>query len=1055
MQKIYLLAIISLISTVLALGQAPVKGKIVGKDGQPMPGVSILVQGTTIATITNENGEFEINVPATEAESGKKAKLVISFIGSKTIVKDADADFSNVVLEDDVNEISEVIVSGMAIEKDKAKLGYSVQRIDGEELAQSRETNIVNALNAKVAGVQIISSAGTPGAASTIRIRGAGTFQSDFQPLFVIDGIPIDNSEAANAQERDGNIPFTQGVNNSNRAVDLASEDVENVTVLKGPAATALYGIRAANGAVIITTKKGKFGSGKPQFSFNSGYSFDIVNKLPEFQTKYSQGTGGFDRTGTNASGSWGARVDTLGRPTYDNVKNFFQVGHTRNIGFSASAGNDKANYLISVNNSKQDGIIALSEFERTSIRLTSEYKLTDKLKVMGSANYINSNGVRMQQGSNLSGLMLTLFRTPISFDNSNGYSEPWNEPRAYLNEDGTQRAYRVNGTYDNPWFSVARNQTKDNVNRLIAFGQAKYEFTPFLTATYRLGVDHYGDNRRGGFGVNSAAYGAGRTFENRITNSDITSDLILTFNKKFGQFEVIANAGHNMFDSRFDQVYTQGDGLSIPTLQSLSNASTFFAYQSNTWLRRYGVYADVNLGLKNRYYLNVTGRNDWTSTLKSGNNSFFYPSVSLSYILTEDLKDFGILADDKYLSYVKLRGSYAQVGRDAAPYSTYTKYGQPLVGDGYTNGIPFPYSGTPGFQAGTNDGSSQPQLGNPKLKPEQNTTYEAGTEIALFRKRLAFDFTYYYSENKNLIVNAQLASSSGFQYKFVNTGEIRNQGIEIVATAIPIKTKDFQWSMNVNFTRNRSKVISLADGIENIFLNGFTGSGSYAIPGQPYGVFFGTAYAKNSEGKIIVDANGYPVLDTKAQVLGNPLPNWTTGIRNSFSYKGITLSALFDIRSGGTVWNGTRGALSFFGRSKETEDRTKVEVLENTVKQNGTDANGNPIYVANDIPIAKDQFFWQNYSSFQGGNDYSMENVSWVRLRDVSIGYTFPKSIVSKLKLTSLDFSLFSRNLFLLTNYTGIDPETNLTGSSNGLGLDYFNMPNTKSYGANLKVTF
>lgn len=1089
MKKVYFLTLGIVMSALFAYAQTPIKGRITDKKGEPMPGVSILVQGTTIATVSDVNGEFEITPPAADSGSTKKPKLIISFIGLKTLTVDADADLSKLVMEEDSQQLSEVIVSGMAIEKDKARLGYAVQNVSSEELQRANETNIVNALNSKVAGVQIVSSSGTPGAASTIRVRGTNSFQNNFQPLFVIDGIPIDNTETASSQERDANVPFTQGVNNSNRAVDIASEDVENITVLKGPAATALYGIRAANGAIIITTKKGKFGSGKPQFTLTAGYSVEQVNKLPEFQNKYAQGRlrGGvptYRGPETGEGWSWGPDVSSLryltsspnpytgfdivdqsvapadapGVKTYENTKNLFVNGSTRNLGFSATAGNDRANYIFSINNVSQKGVIPLSSFERTSIRLNSEYKFTDKLKIMGSVNYINSGGLRLQQGSNLSGLMLATMRTPITFDNAGGYSKPWENSASYLLPDGQQRSYRAGGIYDNPYFSIARNQTRDDVNRIISFGQAKYQFNDFMSATYRLGIDYYADNRRGGYDINSAAYASGRTFEDRLSNADITSDLIFTFDKKFGNIDVTVNAGHNMFDSRFGRVYAQGDGLTVPDFQSLSNASSYLAYQTNTWVRRYGVYADATIGYKSRYYLNITARNDWTSTLARGNNSFFYPSVSASYIISEDLKDLGILPDDNVLSFWKLKASWAQVGRDAPAYSTYTIYGQPLANDGYTNGIPFPYAGINGLQSGTTGGSSQPSLGNPNLKPEQNTTYEVGTDISFFKKRIGLDFTYYNSTNKNLIVQAQVASSSGYQYQFVNTGEIQTKGIEIVLNAVPVKASGFEWSSSVNFTRYRNKVIALGPGIDNLFRNGFTGSGSFAIPGQAYGVFYGDAYAKDAAtGKYLIGPDGLPILDSEPRILGDPNPDWIAGWRNTFSYKGIYLTALLDFRRGGDVWNGTKGALQFFGVHKDTEDRTSTTVLDGVkVDDNGDiirDANGNP--VANDIEIVKDQTFWQSYSSFGGANDFSMEKVNWVRLRDVSIGYSFPKSLVSKMKLTGLDFSLFARNALLFTNYSGIDPETNLTGSSSGSGIDYFNMPNTRSFGANLKVTF
>lgn len=1075
----WLVMLFCLISQVSAWAQSrQVTGNVFdSKKGTGMPGVAVRLKGTNTGTSTNGEGSFTISVP----ETGAVLSFSMMGMRSKDVEVGAQSTLT-VMLDEETKELKDVVVTAAGIERNVRGLGYSTQKIDGNQLVNSRETNVLNSLSGKIAGVQVTTSSGMPGASSVVKIRGNNSISGSSDPLYVIDGVPLSNDEISSAQERDGNVPFTQGVGNSNRLIDLNPEDIESMTVLKGAAATALYGVRAGNGAIIIKTKRGGYsGKAGPSITYSTSYQMDQVNKMPEVTDKWSQGRGGKYLPPSSAfAGSWGALMDTLrytapgnGSPwdlqlrdivgkndpnatsqavtPIDNAGNFFQNGYSYNNSITLSGGNGTTKYFASYSRMKQAGIIPLSDFTRHSARLTAETQISDKLSFTASVNYVNSGGRRIQQGSNLSGLMLGLMRTPASFDNTNGLADPVNDERSYFFPDlQLQRTYRGYGIYDNPYFTINRNPFQDRVNRLISFGELNYFITDWLQATYRMGVDMYTDNRSGGFDAGSSAYGDGRVFEDKNFRRDLNSDFILTMNKNITEdLNITAIAGHNGFSSASEKLYSQGDGMITRSFYSLANTNSLISYNAASKLQRYGIYGDVTVAYKNRYFFNVTGRNDWSSTLPKGKNSFFYPGANLSYVFTEDLG----LSENKWFNFGKIRVSAAQVGRDAPVQALNTVYGPPTVGDGYTSGILFPSYGVPGFGIGTASGSASPVLGNLNIKPEMNTTTEIGAEFKFLNNRLNVDFTYYNISNSNQIILAPVPSSSGFQYAYVNSGKNSNKGIELVVNARPVETKDFAWDATVNYTRNRSNVEALAPGIDQIFLAGFTGSGSYVIPGQPYGVFYGGVWQRDGAGNKVIGADGYPLISAQQGIISDPNPNFLLGFRNTFTYKFVSLSVLLDSRVGGKIWNGTKGALAFFGRAKITEVRNDSTIFEGVL----ADADGNATNVKNTQKVPLDQNWWRgNGGGFGNQAEDFVEDATWVRIREITLSVNVPKSITEKLHFGGINVSVFARNPLLWTSYTGIDPETNLTGGGNsGFGLDYFNMPNTKSYGASLKLTF
>ena len=1042
-----------------------VSGKVT-EQGQGLPAVNVVVKGTVTGTTTDLDGNYKITVPSAESI------LVFSSIGflNQEIAVGAQS-VIDVGLASDVTTLSEVVVTAVGIEQNKANLGYSVQNLDGDKIVSAREPSLLNALSSKVAGVSVVSSSGSPGASTNIRIRGNTSIGRSNSPLFVIDGVPIDNSSG-------GQGNGTGGVDNSSRAIDINPNDVESLTVLKGAAATALYGIRAANGAIIITTKKGV--KGAPKITYSTSYTIDEVNKLFDFQTEYAQGrsVGGVPTwrgADTGEGFSWGPAISDLeydgseydydrngrlvptgsgnGTPArgFDNVNNFFVKGYTHDNNLSVSGGSDKTTYYMSIGRLKSSGIVPNSDWTRTSFKTTVQTELTDKLTTGISATYSNTGGSRMQRGSNISGLALGLYRTSPSFDNGNGLTgqDAADSRDAYELPDGTQRSYRA-GIYDSPYWTINKNLFEDNVNRVIGNVSMSYDILPWMKLSYKLGIDHYTDRTKGGLDVNSASNKTGAIFNVNINSTDLNSDLLLIFNKEISSdLRLDAILGHNYYTyDRFIDV-TQGSDFGAPGFFNISNASTVQSTETLNRKQIHGVFGDIKLDYKSFLFLNLTARNDWSSTLPDNANAFFYPGVSMGFDLTEAAG----IGNGPILSYAKLRASWGQVGNDAPLYATQSVFVSANAGgDGFISGIGFPAFGVNAFERSA-------QVGNNLIKPETTTTLEFGGELKFFKGKLGIDYTYYTSETKDQIISVNISNTTGFGSSIQNAGLIENTGHEITLYGNPVNTSSgFNWDIDVNFTKYETIVKELAEGIETIFLGGFTSASSRVVVGEPYGAIYGDNFQRQ-DGKLVIDAsNGWPLVSGEDKVLGDPTPDWTAGIRNTITYKGISLSALLDIRKGGDIWNGTNGIINYFGTSQLSADERDIRgyVFDGVIE------NGDGSFRDNDIPVdyanpanGIGSYKWVRYG-FGGLVEENVQDGSWVRLRELNLSYTLPTSIVENISFISgVQVGISGRNLWLETNYTGIDPETNLTGSGNAIGLDYFNMPNTKSYGINARITF
>ncbi len=1066
-------------------------------------GVKITGKGTRAGAFSKKDGTYSIAVP-----SDAKA-LVFEYVGfKKKEVAIGSSDELSVQLAEDVLKLEELVVTAVGITQEKKALTYATQEVKSAELTSGRQTNVINALSGQVAGVQINSSSGSPGASTYIRIRGFSSILGNNQPLFVIDGVPVDNSISAS------NGGSTGGVDVSNRALDINPDDIESINVLKGAAATAIYGIQAGPGAIIITTKRGK-NDGTISVNYSYTKTFEEVNKLPDLQTTYGQGTGGNIRRPENGtSQSWGPRADSLfwdgnksydwdangsiiGKTAaagnanakaftpYDNLKSFFKTGQTDIHNLNVSGGNNNGTFYLGVAETKNNGIIPNTSLERTTLRLNADYKLGADWKVGATVQYARTNQVAVERGSNVGGIMLGLLRTPITFDNANsaaGVTSPGTDLRAatfaqtssrYLDAAGyvNQRTYRGTGIYDNPFWAVQQTLFHSLNDRTLGNGSITYapadwfgkDILGNLAISYRLGGDFYTTNSYQNLPRHSSNGTSGSVLNVDERNQIVNSDLLITFNKEFSpDFSMNLALGNNAYQNIYQSYRVYSSNLALPDFYNISNAAdaptiTQF-YQSK---RTGALFATASFNFKETLILNGTVRNEWSTTLPVANQTFLSYSASASFIFTELLKD---AIDPEFLSFGKIRASYAKNGQDAFIYSLSTPFNRANIADGWVNyGITFPVKGVSGFQ------KSQ-TLGSGDLRAESKTEFEIGTELKFFQNRFSLDFTYYANKVADNILYVPVAYTSGYAQRTINAATMENSGVELVLNAAIIQTDDFRLNAQINFSTLKNKVTGLAPGVPNVFLGGFSSGGAYAQVGQPYGEIFGSGWKRNAQGQAFIGSDGFPIPTDTIAGYGVNIPDWQAGVRLSASWKGLSISGLLDIKKGGQIWNGTRGALNNFGRSKDSENRYKstfssggLQIVDNVFQgvQDGTADANNSGGKANTVKVANiGQNWWGNLGIYNNFNstlaEPLMEDAGWVRLREVTVSYQFPKDIVSSIGfLTNLEVFATGRNLWLSTNYTGVDPETSLTGARNSQGIDYFNNPGTRSYSFGIKVGF
>ncbi|MEJ5963371.1 SusC/RagA family TonB-linked outer membrane protein [Pedobacter immunditicola] len=1018
-----------------SFAQNVIKGRISdANDGSGIPGASILIKGTTSGTSTNNDGIYTLTVPT------GGATLVISALGFTTKeIPINNRTTVDVELQSTTQSLSEVTVVGaFGITREKRSLGYSTQVVQSEELNENRQTNVVNALQGKVAGVTISSSGGAPGQGASIQIRGINSLDPNRsnEPLFVIDGVIIDNSTSTVGDQAD-----LRGM--SNRSADINPQDIETINVLKGGAATALYGLRGSNGVVVITTKSGQAGATRINVSTTTG--IDVVNRFPAVQQVYTQGFGGiYDPA--NFFPRWGPTVaeakavdPTHPDQLFDTFDEAYDTGWQSKNTLSISGGSEKIVYTSSFSYFKQDGTIPYTDYQNISGKLSGNIKFSEKFQAGASVNYINSGGDRYNADR---------YNENISY-----WSPRWSI-KDFLTPQGTMNSYGN----DNPLYGPYTNKFEDNVNRVIGNINFNYHPTSWLNFTYRAGVDAYTDKRertapgpQGFPGERVFTDNGGGFIYNYNTNSRIiTSTFIATANRNItDDIKATLRVGHDISDSKSSTVSVTGDTLAVYNNFNISNARNVRGSNNRIDYRLMGVFGELSFDYKNYLFLTLTGRNDWTSSLLKPNNSFFYPSASVSYVFSDHLKL------PEVISFAKFRFSYAQVGKDALPYSYSTGFvNYQSLGSGFT-----------GYMKGA-------LLGDPDLKPEFTDTYDGGFELQFFKNRLGLDISYYYSESKDQIIAADISSATGYVRAAVNAGSMRNKGIELAISGTPIKTDAITWDVGLTFSANRNKILDLAEGLEEIILAsqfGYSGSTvtSKLIEGNAYGDLFGTGYARynsNYDGYLIdnndpwlIGENGFPVKRTNL-LIANSQPKWIGGLTTTLRYKDFTLNALFDTRQGQYKYNQLDNFFAAFGIAKYTLDRNDTKVF------NGVLADGSPNTkavwlgqgVGPDGVDYGDGYYRNGTYGYRGFSENFVQDASWFRLRSLSITYNLPAKLLTPLFVKNASVSLTGNNLWLHTNYKGFDPETSFFNSgSNVTGFSGFSYPATRSFLFTLNVGF
>ena len=1056
--------VLAFFSLQLSAQDRTITGKITStQDNLGIPGVSVVEVGSTKnAAVTDIDGKYNLKVSSTATE------IQYSSLGMKTVIlKIGSSNVLDVSMETDAKKLTEVIVTANAITREKRSLGYATQQVSSTELREGQNTNIIGALQGKIAGVNVSSNSGGPGSSNRIVIRGGTSLSGNNQALLVVDGIPIDNANNRSGDDLNNQVDY------GNRGNDINPDDIESISVLKGPAAAALYGSRASNGAIMITTKRGSrvaagTGKSKMDVSFNSNITFSNVLRLPEFQNQYGEGDVDNVYNDRRENFSWGLPFDGQLRPwgqeingqqrvkpysaIEDNVKNFFQTGITSNNSVSFGGGSEKSTYYMSIGSTNNSGIVPTSSYDKYNIRFNGSSELANHLTSTINVNYTNIASVLPSGGQKEASIYDQLLQTPrdIPITESKDLSNPFNAYNDVTHTYGFYGAYTTN-----PYFVLNNFNNTNNVDRILGNFAVTYNKWSWLSITNRFGGDIYSDRRYQEwkkysyspidpfYAGNDQIY-QGKYSQDLYNLNSYVNDLMFNFNHKFtekikGTLLLGQNIRQSTLTNTFGQTNAQ-NGLALPDYYNLSN-SNGAALVSNSLIksRNVGYYADLNLNYSNYLFLGFTARTDESSTLPTDNSSYFYPSVNGSFVFSELMKE---KVRDSWLSYGKIRASYAKVGNDARAYATANKFDKALI-DGGFGSTQFPLGGVIGY-------STFSQLGNPKIRPEFTTAFEIGTELSFFKDRITVDFSYYQNSSKDQIIPLALPASTGYTSQIINTGEIQNKGIELALRGTPILTKSgLKVELFGTYTKNENEVISLYQGVDQLIIGGFSSMAIVAQVGKPYGAFYGIDLLTDPQGHVVVDANsGLPKTTTNLVYKGSYQPDFLASFGTNISYKGWKLNVLFDMKSGGVYYSRNKDIMDFVGTSKETTTNNR----EDYVWTNSVIQNSDGTYSANTVPFHQ----YDYYTSVIPAGQHIID-ASYVKLREVALGYTFPSKWIEKTPFGSASLGIFGNNLLLWTpssNQYG-DPEQNSSGSSNAQGFDFTSNFSQRNYGVNLRVTF
>lgn len=1034
--------------------QRVVTGKVTSEDnGEPLPGVNVVLKGTATGTVTNLDGAYSLSVPT---EGGI---LVFSFIGleSQEVLIGARS-VIDIVMKSDVKQLSEVVVTAMGIERDKASLGYAVQEVDADEIVRAGNADIAKALQGKVAGVDIKTSSGMPGASTQITIRGARSFTGNNQPLYVVDGMPIENQAYFSTGQG------VTGADIASRSLDINPNDIESINVLKGQAAAALYGLRASNGVIVITTKSGKgAASGKPVITFSQNTTFDYVSRTPDYQTTWAQGVDG--EYIPNNSMSWGPKIVDLpddaenggnenGHPglfyvpqletagldpwvapaVYNNWDDYFQRGLTSTTSINLAQGDESGSFAIGLAYTDQDGIALNTGMERWNAKVSAERKLNRNFTSGFSANF-SKTGVDKLTGAN-DGSLAGVLGAPSSY-NLKGI--PYHVPG-----DPYKQIYYRGGSWDNPYWIAENNTFNEQTNRLFGNGYMQYSAElgneMKLNIKYQLGIDNFTTHFQDIFGYGSKGE------EGTINNygvTDITYNSLLTANydwnitDNFNVNLILGNEVNHSNEKTYDEM---GQFFNFGGWNHVDNANTVTSTESQYADRTVGFFGNLSLSWKDMIFLGATGRNDVTSTMPRGNRAFFYPSVSLGFVATE----LEALNDLTWLNFAKIRGSYAEVGQAGTYIPNY--YYKPKYESGFWLGEPITYP-----LNGVNTYTQYFVMYDPALKPQNTKSYEYGINLEMFNRRVGIDYTFSHQYVVDQIFDVPLAGSTGASALVTNGGEVSTDAHEIMLHLVPVSTPNFTWDVNVNFSKLNNVVEKLAPGVESIFLGGFVTPQVRAGIGDTYPVIYGVQYKKNEKGQILVNEDpndaGYGMpMPGDPGVIGSVTPKFILGGSTNLSYKNISLGAVLEWKNGGQMYSGSNGLLDLYGMSKRTEDRESTFIYE------GYKADGTP----NDIARGgvNDPGAYQTlYSDILGNIDeYYIHGNSFIKLRELSVKYALPAKYLKKVDLS---LSAFARNLLLWTELDNMDPESSQGNDNMMGGFERFSMPQTKSLGLGLEVKF
>ena len=1048
---------------VLAQSQT-ISGKVVSAaDGEGIPGASISVLGTSRGTISNYDGKFSI-----EATPG--TTLVVSFVGMRSLTIPA-ADNMVVELEEDTEVLDEVVVTALGISRNEKTLGYAATKVDADEIVSARTTNVTTALAGKVAGVQVLTTSTDPGAVSNVIIRGFSSIGSSNQPLYVIDGVPLQQTTDYGQGEQDQKASSLGGIAN------VAAQDIESMTVLKGAAATALYGSRAANGVIIVTTKQGAKGE-KRNFNieYNGGVSFSQVCGLPMFQNQFGQGWNGQQTFIEN--GSWGPALDGSDQvygPVWNwqqlthkyealpnNIYDFFEIGvsHNHNISFSGASADNKLTYYASYSYAGDNGVMPgdKDQFQRHTIAFRGSYEPTKWLKISSTVNFAKSKTdvVDTYQGASVIDGLLE-FARDVSLVDHQDLTSPFNTPEAYYTPYGIT----------NPYWAIANNYHHSDAKQV--YGKVQVDAKPVdgLTLTYRFGFDYTDADTKIGVPkidlddaniTNDYGYApsnlnqAGSVYARYRRLYELNHDILATYQNRWGKFDLNVVLGVNINERASTSLAAKTSDLTFETgFWDLSNGANKDAIsEAQSKRRSIGLFGDITFGYDDQLFIDLTARNDWSSTLPLDKNSYFYPGITASWIFTE------IIPKNKVLSFGKIRAAYGMTGNDAGVYLTNPSFEQGFANTGYLgSAISFPVNGTNAFIASST-------LGSGTLRPEMTSEAEAGLNMQFFGGRLGFDATYYYRVTKDQIFTLPVDPATGYTSMVTNFGKVQNQGFEIAVNTTPVQIKNFRWDLNFNIARNWNKVLSLPDGLDGgkSQISGFSTSAGavivYAEVGKPLGEFYTTLPMKDEEGHTIVGSNGRPLIGSENVDTGkNMQSDLTGGISTSFSFFGVTISATLDARLGGYMFSRTKDIMQFTGNGIATvyNDRNPF-IIPNSVYADGT-PNVSPIYTMNSS--------YQNYFNKEGaglGGEYFLIDRSFAKLRNISITWDLPKKWMQKIKFEGMSLTAYVNNVATFTakdNYF-IDPETTSYASDGDLAAQFgetYSNPSSRQYGINLNIKF